>query len=62
LQGFLLAVFLQPELQSAPDGAIAVDDVSMEFASGRHSGLAYRTPAEVAQTWEDGRNQLNHAA
>jgi hypothetical protein len=44
------------------DGAIAVDDLSIEFASGRHSGLAYRTPAEVAQTWEDGRNQLNHAA
>jgi putative transposase len=27
-----------------------------------HSGLAYRTPAEVAQTWEDGRTQLKHAA
>src|SRR5215204_2404452 len=27
-----------------------------------HSGLAYRSPAEVAQTWEDGRNRLKHAA
>jgi hypothetical protein len=27
-----------------------------------HSGLAYRTPAEVAQTWKDGRTQLKPAA
>ena len=27
-----------------------------------HSGLAYRTPAEVAQTWEDGQTRLTHAA
>jgi putative transposase len=27
-----------------------------------HSGLAYRTPTEVAKTWEDGRTQLRHAA
>ena len=27
-----------------------------------HSGLAYRTPVEVAQTWEDGQTRLTHAA
>jgi putative transposase len=27
-----------------------------------HSGLNYRTPAEVAATWEDGQNRLIHAA
>jgi putative transposase len=27
-----------------------------------HSGLAYRTPAEVAKTWEDGQLHLKHAA
>jgi putative transposase len=27
-----------------------------------HSGLAYRTPAEVAQTWKDGQTRLKHAA
>jgi len=27
-----------------------------------HSGLAYRTPVEVAQTWKDGQARLNHAA
>ena len=27
-----------------------------------HSGLAYRTPTEVARTWEDGQIRLNHAA
>src|SRR6266511_5147655 len=26
-----------------------------------HSGLAYRTPVEVAATWEDGRSRLKHA-
>jgi putative transposase len=27
-----------------------------------HSGLAYRTPAEVAKTWEDEQTRLKHAA
>jgi Integrase core domain len=27
-----------------------------------HSGLAYRTPVEVAQTWKDGQARLKHAA
>ena len=27
-----------------------------------HSGLDYRTPAEVAATWEDGQTRLTHAA
>jgi putative transposase len=27
-----------------------------------HSGLAYRTPEEVAQTWEDGQTRLTQAA
>jgi putative transposase len=27
-----------------------------------HSGLAYRTPAEVAHTWEDGQTRLTNAA
>jgi putative transposase len=27
-----------------------------------HSGLNYRTPAEVAATWEDGQTRLKHAA
>jgi putative transposase len=27
-----------------------------------HSGLAYRTPVEVAQTWEDGQTRLTQAA
>src|SRR5437762_7872023 len=27
-----------------------------------HSGLAYRTPVELAQTWKDGQARLKHAA